>query len=134
MPKLFVDEFPSAGEAFPMPEQESPIKGTIPIEPSSARLPPDIHAIGETRLISLISNHSAESDIWLGERANGEQVAVKIYRHGRIPGLVEESQKCALRHPNLVPVIEAGEVQGRYFEISPFVSSAAEDSRRQRSN
>jgi serine/threonine protein kinase len=122
MPKLFVDEFPSAGEAFPMPEQESPIKGTIPIEPSSARLPPDIHAIGETRLISLISNHSAESDIWLGERANGEQVAVKIYRHGRIPGLVEESQKCALRHPNLVPVIEAGEVQGRYFEISPFVS------------
>ena len=105
-----------------MPEQESPIKAESSIEPSSASLPPDVHAIGETRLISLISNHSAESDVWLGERANGERVAVKIYRHGRIPGLVEESQKCALSHPNLVPVIEAGEVQGRYFEISPFMS------------
>ena len=35
---------------------------------------------------------------------------------------MEESQKRALNHPNLVPVIEAGEVQGRYFEISPFMS------------
>jgi serine/threonine protein kinase len=119
---VVVDEFHSTGEAFLMSEQESPIRADISIEPSSASLPPDVHAIGETRLISLISNHSAESDVWLGERANGERVAVKIYRHGRIPGLVEESQKCALSHPNLLPVIEAGEVQGRYFEISPFIS------------
>jgi serine/threonine protein kinase len=104
-----------------MPEQELPINADISLEPS-ANLPPDFHSIGETRLISLISNHSAESDVWLGERATGERVAVKIYRYGRIPGLVEESQKCALNHPNLVPVIEAGEVQGRYFEISPFIS------------
>jgi serine/threonine protein kinase len=105
-----------------MPEQESPINPTTSVETSSVDFPPDVHTIGETRLLSLISNHSAESDVWLAERANGERVAVKIYRYGRIPGLVEESQKCALRHPNLVPVIEAGEVQGRYFEISPFVS------------
>jgi serine/threonine protein kinase len=104
-----------------MPDQELPIKTDISLE-SSANLPPDFHSIGETRLISLISNYSAESDVWLGERANGERVAVKIYRYGRIPGLVEESAKCALSHPNLVPVIEAGEVQGRYFEISPFIS------------
>jgi serine/threonine protein kinase len=70
----------------------------------------------------LISNFSAESDVWLGEQPDGRQVAVKIYRHGRIPGLIQESHKCALSHSNLVPVIEAGEIQGRYFEISPFVS------------
>ena len=84
--------------------------------------PPDLHSIGQTRLVSLISDHSAESDVWLGEQTNGERVAVKIYRYGRIPGLVEKSQKCALNHPNLVPVIEAGEVRGRYFEISPFIA------------
>jgi serine/threonine protein kinase len=105
----------------PMPEQELPISADISLKPS-ANLPPDFHSIGENRLISLISNHSAESDVWLGERTNGERVAVKIYRYSRIPGLVEESQKCALNHPHLVPVIEGGEVQGRYFEVSPFIS------------
>ena len=105
-----------------MPEQELPINADISLEPPVV-LPLEISAVGDTRLISLISNHSAESDVWLGEQANGKRVAVKIYRHGRIPGLVGESQKCALRHPNLVPVVEAGEVQGRYFEMSPFISS-----------
>jgi hypothetical protein len=119
--KLVIDEFRWAGETSPMPEQELPIKADISLEPS-ANLPLDVPLIGETRLISLIGNHSAESDVWLGERANGQRVAVKIYRYGRIPGLVEESQKCALNHPNLVPVIEAGEVRGRYFEISPFIA------------
>jgi serine/threonine protein kinase len=104
-----------------MPEQELPSNADVSLEPT-ANLPPNFHSIGQTRLISLISNHSAESDVWVGERATGERVAVKIYRYGRIPGLVEESEKCALNHPNLVPVIEAGEVQGRYFEISPFIS------------
>jgi serine/threonine protein kinase len=104
-----------------MPEQELPTNADVSLEPA-ANLPPDFHSIGPTRLISLISNHSAESDVWVGERATGERVAVKIYRYGRIPGLVAKSQKCALNHPNLVPVIEAGEVQGRYFEISPFIS------------
>jgi serine/threonine protein kinase len=104
-----------------MPEQELPIRADGSAE-LSGNPPPDFHSIGETRLISLISNLSAESDVWLGERANGEQVAVKIYRYGRIPGLIQENHKCALSHPNLVPVIEAGELQGRYFEISPFVS------------
>jgi serine/threonine protein kinase len=104
-----------------MSEQESPLKADLSVESSSASLPPDLHAVGETKLISLISSHSAESDVWLGERANGQRVAVKIYRHGRIPGLIEASQKCALIHPNLVPVIEAGEVAGRYYEMSPFI-------------
>jgi serine/threonine protein kinase len=104
-----------------MPEQELPIGADNSVE-SSVNFASDFHSIGETRLISLISSFSAESDVWLGERANGQQVAVKIYRHGRIPGLIQESHKCALNHPNLVPVIEAGEIQGRYFEISPFVS------------
>jgi serine/threonine protein kinase len=104
-----------------MPEQELPSNADISFEPT-ANLRSDFHSIGQTRLISLISNHSAESDVWVGQRATGERVAVKIYRYGRIPGLVEESQKCALNHPNLLPVIEAGEVQGRYFEISPFIS------------
>jgi serine/threonine protein kinase len=104
-----------------MPEQESVFNREIPAEPSSISLPPDLPAVGNTQLVSLISNHSAESDVWLGEQPDGKQVAVKIYRHGRIPGLVDPTQKCALSHPNLVPVLEAGEVQGRYFEISPFV-------------
>jgi serine/threonine protein kinase len=104
-----------------MPEQELPISADSSLQSSGDR-PPDLHSIGETRLVSLISNLSAESDVWLGEQTNGKQVAVKIYRHGRIPGLIQESHKCVLSHPNLVPVIEAGEIQGRYFEISPFVS------------
>jgi serine/threonine protein kinase len=29
-------------------------------------------------------------------------------------------KKQALRHPHLVPIIDAGQVQGRYYEISPF--------------
>src|SRR5260370_29762794 len=107
-----------------MPEQELPIKTDIALD-LSRNFPPDLHSIGQTRLVSLISDHSAESDVWLGEQTNGERVAVKIYRYGRIPGLVEERQKCALNHPNLVPVIEAGEVQGRYFEISPFIDGGS---------
>ena len=86
-----------------------------------AQLPPEISFIGETRLTNLVSNHSGESDVWLGERQNGERVAVKIYRHGKIPGLMDERQKCGLSHPYLLPILEAGEIQGRYFEISPFV-------------
>jgi serine/threonine protein kinase len=104
-----------------MPEQELPIKTDIALD-LSGNFPPDLHSIGQTRLVSLISDHSAESDVWLGEQTNGERVAVKIYRYGRIPGLVDERQKCTLNHPNLVPVIEAGEVRGRYFEISPFIT------------
>jgi serine/threonine protein kinase len=118
---VFIDDFRRAGETSQMPEQELPSDADISFEPT-ANLRSDFHSIGQTRLISLISNHSAESDVWVGQRATGERVAVKIYRYGRIPGLVEESQKCALNHPNLLPVIEAGEVQGRYFEISPFIS------------
>jgi serine/threonine protein kinase len=47
-------------------------------------------------------------------------VAVKIYRHGQLPGVMDLRKKQALRHPHLVPVLDAGEVQGRYYEISPF--------------
>jgi serine/threonine protein kinase len=104
-----------------MSEQESVFNSATPIEPSPISSFPDVQAVGQTQLISLISNHSAESDVWLGERPDGEQVAVKIYRYGRIPGLVDTTHKCALSHPNLVPVLEAGEIQGRYFEISPFI-------------
>jgi hypothetical protein len=74
-----------------MPEQELPIKTDIALD-LSGNFPPDLHSIGQTRLVSLISDRSAESDVWLGEQTNGERVAVKIYRYGRIPGLVASAQ------------------------------------------
>ncbi|MGA8654874.1 MAG: serine/threonine-protein kinase [Chthoniobacterales bacterium] len=80
----------------------------------------DIDQVRDVRLRSLLSNSSAESDIWLGESTDGERVAVKIYRHGQLPGVMDLQKKQALRHPHLVPIIDAGEVQGRYYEISPF--------------
>src|SRR5438132_12085276 len=83
--KLFIDDLHRGGETSGMPEQELPINTDISLEPPVV-LPLEISAVGDTRLISLISNHSAESDVWLGEQANGKRVAVKIYRHGRIPG------------------------------------------------
>jgi serine/threonine protein kinase len=79
--------------------------------------------VGNIRLTKLLSNHSGEADVWVGERPNGESVAVKIYRHGRLPGLMDERQKCALSHPHLLPILEAGEVEGRYFEVCPFVAT-----------
>jgi serine/threonine protein kinase len=90
---------------------------------SSAQLPLDISFVGDIRLTKLLSNHSGESDVWIGERPGGERVAVKIYRHGRLPGLMDERQKCALSHPHLLPILEAGEIQDRYFEVSPYVPS-----------
>jgi serine/threonine protein kinase len=79
--------------------------------------------VGNIRLAKLLSNHSGEADVWAGERPNGERVAVKIYRHGRLPGLMDERQKCALSHPHLLPILEAGEIEGRYFEVCPFVAT-----------
>jgi serine/threonine protein kinase len=90
---------------------------------SDAQFPLDISFVGDIRLTKLLSNHSGESDVWIGERPSGEQVAVKIYRHGRLPGLLDERQKCALSHPHLLPILQAGEIQGRYYEVSPYVAS-----------
>ena len=90
---------------------------------SDAQFPLDISFVGDIRLTKLLSNHSGESDVWIGERPSGEQVAVKIYRHGRLPGLMDERQKCALSHPHLLPILQAGEIQGRYFEVCPYVAS-----------
>jgi serine/threonine protein kinase len=103
------------------PGSPTPAATTKPV--SNAQFPLDASFVADIRLIKLLSNHSGESDVWLGERPSGEQVAVKIYRHGRLPGLLDERQKCALSHPNLLPIQQAGEVQGRYFEVSPYVAS-----------
>lgn len=90
---------------------------------SDAQFPLDISFVGDIRLTKLLSNHSGESDVWIGERPSREQLAVKIYRHGRLPGLMDERQKCALSHPHLLPILQAGEIQGRYFEVCPYVAS-----------
>jgi serine/threonine protein kinase len=102
------------------PSSEVPGATSEPV--SSAQLPLDIGFVGDIRLSKLLSNHSGESDVWIGVRPGGEQVAVKIYRHGRLPGLMDERQKCALSHPHLLPILQAGEIQGRYFEVSPYVA------------
>jgi serine/threonine protein kinase len=100
---------------------------TTPVEASSEpvntpHLPAEISFVGNIRLKQLLSNHSGESDVWLGERADGQPAAVKIYRYGKLPGIMDERQKCALVHPHLLPILEAGEIEGRYFEVSPYVS------------
>jgi len=100
----------------------SDVPGPVSEPVFSAQLPLDIGFVGNIRLTKLLSNHSGESDVWIGERPGGEQVAVKIYRHGRLPGLMDERQKCALSHPHLLPILQAGEIQGRYFEVSPYVA------------
>jgi hypothetical protein len=102
------------------PSSEVPGATSEPV--SSAQLPLDIGFVGDIRLSKLLSNHSGESDVWIGVRPGGEEVAVKIYRHGRLPGLMDERQKCALSHPHLLPILQAGEIQGRYFEVSPYVA------------
>jgi serine/threonine protein kinase len=103
-------------------EQASAAPGATGESVSSAQLPLDIGFVGDIRLTKLLSNHSGESDVWIGERPSGELVAVKIYRHGRLPGLMDERQKCALSHPRLLPILQAGEIQGRYFEVCPYVA------------
>jgi serine/threonine protein kinase len=97
--------------------------GTTSETVSGTQLPLDIGFVGDIRLTNLLSNHSGESDVWIGELPSGERVAVKIYRHGRLPGLMDERQKCALSHPHLLPILQAGEVQGRYFEVCPYVAN-----------
>jgi serine/threonine protein kinase len=88
---------------------------------SGTGLPPVIHQVNGIRLISLISSSSAEADVWLGECADGGRVAVKIYRHGQIPGLLDVRKKCSLAHAGLVPVRDAGQFEDRYYEVSPFI-------------
>jgi serine/threonine protein kinase len=100
----------------------SEVSGATNEPVSSAQLPLDIGFVGDIRLTKLLTNHSGESDVWIGERPGGARVAVKIYRHGRLPGLMDERQKCALSHPHLLPILQAGEIQGRYFEVSPYVA------------
>src|ERR1700756_1219422 len=95
--------------------------GTTEETASGMQLSLDIGFVGDIRLTKLLSNHSGESDVWRGERPSGEPVAVKIYRHGKLPGLMDERQKCALSHPRLLPILQAGEVQGRYFEVSRYI-------------
>jgi serine/threonine protein kinase len=97
--------------------------GTTSETASGVQLTLDIGFVGDIRLTNLLSNHSGESDVWIGDRPSGERVAVKIYRHGRLPGLMDERQKCALSHPHLLPILQAGEVQGRYFEVCPYVAN-----------
>jgi serine/threonine protein kinase len=98
--------------------------GAIPsTEPSvsTAGLRSDIREVNGIRLVSLMSSSSAEADVWLGEYADGSRVAVKIYRHGQIPGLLDVHKKCGLAHSSLVPVLDAGQVEDRYYEVSPFI-------------
>lgn len=101
-------------------EQESGGARVAQTQLSNPDVTVDIDRVHDVQLRSLLSNSSGESDIWLGESTNGEQVAVKIYRHGQLPGVMDLQKKQALRHPHLVPITDAGEVQGRYYEISPF--------------
>lgn len=110
----------SAGREDVGPPSEVPGATSEPVY--STQLSLDIGFVGDIRLTKLLSNQSGESDVWIGERPGGEQVAVKIYRHGRLPGLMDERQKCALSHPHLLPILQAGEIQGRYFEVSPYVA------------
>src|ERR1700739_1682505 len=100
--------------------QSSVIPSTEP-SVSNSGLRSDIHEVNGIRLVSLISSSSAEADVWLGESADGPRVAVKIYRHGQIPGLMDVRKKCGLAHPSLVPVLDAGQVEDRYYEVSPFL-------------
>lgn len=98
--------------------------GVIPsTEPSvsTAGLRSDIREVNGVRLVSLISSSSAEADVWLGKRADASRVAVKIYRHGQIPGLLDVHKKCGLAHSSLVPVLDAGQVEDRYYEVSTFI-------------
>src|SRR5271166_1759401 len=98
--------------------------GIIPsTEPSvsTAGLRSDIREVNGIPLVSLMSSSSAEADVWLGEQADGSRVAVKIYRHGQIPGLLDVRKKCGLAHSSLVPVLDAGQVEDRYYEVSPFI-------------
>jgi serine/threonine protein kinase len=88
---------------------------------STARLRSDIREVNGIPLVSLMSSSSAEADVWLGEYADGSRVAVKIYRHGQIPGLLDVRKKCGLAHSSLVPVLDAGQVEDRYYEVSPFI-------------
>jgi serine/threonine protein kinase len=113
----------SASEGYEGVGTSSAAAGTTSEPVSGVQLQLDIGFVGDIRLTQLLSNHSGESDVWIGERPGGEQVAVKIYRHGKLPGLMDERQKCALSHPHLLPILQAGEVQGRYFEVSPYVAS-----------
>jgi serine/threonine protein kinase len=103
------------------PALAAPGATTEPV--ADTQFPLDSSVVGDIRLTKLLSNHSGESDVWMGARTSGEQVAVKIYRHGRLPGLMDERQKCALSHPHLLPILQAGEIQGRYFEVCPYVAS-----------
>jgi tRNA A-37 threonylcarbamoyl transferase component Bud32 len=104
-----------------MPEELQP-RGVpdLPVDESPQVF--DLLEIPGIRLKSVISSQSAESDVWLGELEDRTQVAVKIYRHGRIPGLMDDQKKRSLQQANLLPVLKTGEVSGRYFEVSPFVS------------
>jgi len=111
----------SAGREDVGPSSEVP--GATGESVSNPQLPLDLGFVGDIRLTNLLSNHSGESDVWIGERPSGERVAVKIYRHGRLPGLMDERQKCALSHPHLLPILQAGEIQDRYFEVSPYVTN-----------
>jgi serine/threonine protein kinase len=113
----------SASEGREDVGSSSAAAGTTNETTSGMQLSLDIGFVGDIRLAKLLSNHSGESDVWIGERPSGERVAVKIYRHGRLPGLIDERQKCALSHPRLLPILQAGEVQGRYFEVSPYVAT-----------
>jgi serine/threonine protein kinase len=113
----------SASEGYEGVGTSSAAAGATSEPVSGTQLQLDIGFVGDIRLTKLLSNHSGESDVWIGERPSGEQVAVKIYRHGKLPGLMDERQKCALSHPHLLPILQAGEVQGRYFEVSPYVAS-----------
>src|ERR1700741_998545 len=113
----------SASEGREDVGSSSAAAGTTDETASGMQLSLDIGFVGDIRLSKLLSNHSGEADVWIGERPSGERVAVKIYRHGRLPGLMDERQKCALSHPYLLPILQAGEVQGRYFEVCPYVAN-----------
>ncbi|MBV8815453.1 MAG: serine/threonine protein kinase [Verrucomicrobia bacterium] len=113
----------ASGEYAIMAEEQQTARVEASSEPvNTPHLPAEISFVGNIRLKRLLSNHSGESDVWLGERPDGPPVAVKIYRYGKLPGIMDERQKCALVHPYLLPILEAGEIEGRYFEVSPYVA------------
>jgi serine/threonine protein kinase len=84
----------------------------------------DVFAAGQIPGVDFVSplrTQSGEADVWLARDQTGSKIVVKIYRHGRLPGLLDSTHKCSLAHRHLIPISGSGEVNGRYYEILPFV-------------
>ena len=74
-------------------------------------------SVGDSYIIhSMLENQGKQSRVYLAKKW-GKSYVVKVYSNGWKPSVQLQTFLSGVRHPNIVPVLESGEINHEYYEV-----------------